>query len=465
MKRARRSRFLALAASGVLLLAACGDDDDDTTTDDTEAPAGTDAPDGTDDTDGGNGAEGAFSVDTSDCPDDATEPIEGTIRIGSAMPLSGGIAAAAFAPVAAGLQNYIEYANDNDLLPGYEIELLIRDDQYNPNLTTPAVEGLIDEDDVDLFAGIIGTPNNQAVRDLLNEECYPQLLNNTGAPFWGDVENYPWTTGGLPPYNTETAVYVDNIAQDFPDGATAAIFYVNSEFGESYRNAFEELGPDAGVEILTTQTVEVADTNPPTAQVNAIAAEQPDVVLAVPLGAGCPTFLSEMANARAANAGWEPRVYITSTCASTLVLGAAGQAADGIYTIVTGKDPADPANAEDPAVADYRETMMSYGFGEDEDFATAGAGWTNGEILVEILRLASESEDGITRASILNAARSVDLEFQLARPGVAYRMDGERDAFGLESLQVVQYNAGTGTYTDIGELNTNYEGRTAELPQ
>ena len=191
---------------------------------------------------------------------------------------------------------------------------------------------------------MIGTANNQAVRDLLNEECYPQLFANTGAPIWGDVENYPWTTGGLPPYNTETAIYVEDIAREFPDGATAAMFHVNSEFGDAYQAAFEELAPDANIEIVDEQTIENADSNPPTAQVNAIASEEPDVVLAVPLGAQCPTFLSEMANAKAANPGWEPRIYITSTCASTLLLAIAGASADGIFTIVTAKDANDPAN-------------------------------------------------------------------------------------------------------------------------
>lgn len=456
MLRSRSRSLLAVAASGLLLLTACGDDDGDGG--DAQPDEGTETTAG--EGGGGGGGEFAYSVDTSDCPDDAIEPIEGTIRIGSTMPLSGGVAAAAFAPVAEGFQNYIEYANQNDLLPGYELELIIEDDQYNPNLTTPAVEKLLDEDEVHLFAGIIGTPNNLAVRDLLNEECYPQLLANTGSPLWGDVENYPWTTGALPPYNTETAVYVENIAMDFPDGASAAIFYVNSEFGEAYLDAFEELAPDAGIEIVERQTVEADDTNPPTAQVNAIAEKRPDVILAAPLGAGCPSFLSEVANAKAANEGWEPRIYITSTCASTLVLTASGEAADGIYTIVTGKDPADPKNFEDPAVASYRDTMMQLGFPEDGDFATAGAGWTNGEILVEILRMAAESEEGLTRASIINAARSIDHEFQLARPGVAYRMNGAEDAFGLESMQVVQYSAATRTYTDIGPLSTTYEGQT-----
>lgn len=452
MIRARWAPGIAIAVAGMLLLPACGGDDDKSASTTTEADDG-----------GGGGEAGAFAVDTGDCPDDATAPIEGTVKIGTTLPLSGGAAAAAFAPVAEGLQNYIDFANESELIPGVTLELTIKDDQFNPTLTTPAVEKLIDETQVDLFSAMIGTANNQAVRDLLNEECYPQLFTNTGSPLWGDVENYPWTAGGLPPYNTETAIYVADIQREFPDGATAAVFHVNSDFGDAYQDAFSELAPDAGIEILDEQTIENADSNPPSSQVNAIASEAPDVILAVPLGAQCPTFLSEVANAKAANPGWEPRIYITSTCASTLLLAISGAAADGIFTIVTGKDPADPANAEDPAVADYRAAMTDLGFPADGDFATAGAGWTAGELTVEVLRLASESDDGLTRASILNAARSLDYSFQLARDGVKYTMNGADDAYGLESMQVVQYDAGTKTYTDVGELVTDFEGQT-KLP-
>ena len=69
--------------------------------------------------DGGDG----WAVDTSDCPDpDAVNaPIEGQITVGSAMPLSGGVAAAAFEPAARGFKAYINYANANGLLPGVAI--------------------------------------------------------------------------------------------------------------------------------------------------------------------------------------------------------------------------------------------------------------------------------------------------------------------------------------------------------
>jgi ABC-type branched-subunit amino acid transport system substrate-binding protein len=430
---------------------ACGGDDD---------PEASDSSD-----DGGDGGDGgAFAVDTGDCPGGQDDEIEGTIKIGTTMPLSGGAAAAAFAPVAEGLEKFFEYANNEELVPGLTFELAIEDDQFNPNLTTPAVESLIDETQVDLFTGMIGTANNQAVRDLLNEECYPQIFANTGAPIWGDVENYPWTTGGLVPYNTETAVYVEDMVREFPDGATAAVFHVNSEFGDSYQAAFEELAPDANIEILDEQTIEATDTNPPTSQVNAIASEEPDLILAVPLGAGCPTFLSELANAKAANPGWEPRVYITATCASTLILQISGDAADGIFTIVTGKDSNDPAWDEDPGVAAFKTAITDLGFAADGDFATAGVGWTVGELTVEVIKAAAASEDGLTRASIMNAARNLDYHASLFRDGINFKMDGADDAYGLESMQVVQYASATGTYTDIGELITTFEG-TTELPE
>ena len=149
------------------------------------------------------------------------------------MPLSGGPAAAAFAPVAAGFQAYIDYANENELVPGYELALTIGDDQYDPAMTPNVVNGALDAG-AHLFSGIIGTPNNEAVRDLLNEECIPQLQALTGSPAWGEVADYPWTTGALMPYDLETEMYVADIVKEFPDGATAAVFYTNNDFGAIY---------------------------------------------------------------------------------------------------------------------------------------------------------------------------------------------------------------------------------------
>jgi ABC-type branched-subunit amino acid transport system substrate-binding protein len=450
MKR-KSYRFLALAVVGSLAIAACGGDDGTTDTSPaTDAPASTDAPDGTD------APSDTWAVNTDDCvdPDAANAPIEGSVKIGSVLPLSGGVAAIAFSPVKDGIDAYIKFANEKKLLGDITIEIAIEDDQYNKDLTPAAVDKLLDSG-VNLFSGIIGTPNNAAVRDILNEECYPQLLALTGSPEWGRAGEYPWTTGILIPYDVESKAYATLMGELYPDGANIGIFVVNNEFGQAYVEAFKEIAPEFNLTLVDEQTIEAADSAPPTAQVNSIAAKKPDAIFAVPLGAGCATFLSEVANAKAANPGWEPEVFLTATCASSLILEIAGDAADGLYTANNLVDVLDPEVAAKPAVAEYLAYMES--LGKSDIVTTAIAGWHTAELTVMILKQALESEEGLTRASIINAARNFDQVASLTRDGVRMKMSGLIDQFIAESLQVVQYNATTKLFTDIGRLISIYE--------
>jgi ABC-type branched-subunit amino acid transport system substrate-binding protein len=455
-------------AASALLIAACGSDDNSSdattapTSGDTAAVVETTAAESTDttaaavETTAAAGGD-AWAVNTDDCidPDAANAPIEGTVKIGSAMPLTGGVAAAAFAPVKGGFEAYINYANEKGLLgPDLKAEVTIEDDQYNKDLTPGAVSKQIDAG-VNLFAGIIGSPNNGAVRDTLNQECIPQLNALTGSPAWGEVADYPWTTGILVPYTVESKVYAKQLAELYPDGAKVALFYVNNEFGQVYADAFKELAPDYNLEIVDEQTIEATDAAPPTSQITSIASKAPDVIMAVPLGAGCIGFLTELAAAKAQNAGWTPSTFITNTCASSLILGAAGPAADGLYTSGNLKDITAPSNASDPAVKEYLDFMNAEGLGEIA--ATAAAGWTTAEVTVAMIKQAMESPDGLSRASIINAARNFTYTPTLAREGVVDTMNGEADPFLAESLQVLQYAQPTATFTDVGSLITEFE--------
>ena len=450
-------RLGGLVMAGALAISACGGSSDTTSTEaptseaptseapSTDAPT-TDAPATT------------WAVNTDDCvdPEAANAPITGTVKIGNVLPLSGSVAAIAFAPVKAGFESYIKLANEQKMLGDTTIEVSFEDDQYNKDLTPGAVNKLLDAG-VNLFSGIIGTPNNAAVRDTLNEECVPQLQALTGSPAWGDVANFPWTTGALAPYGIEAKVYASQIKEQFPDGAKVALFTVNNEFGQVYLEAFKEVAEaaDSGIEIVDEQTIEADSSTPPTAQINAIASKAPDAIVAVPLGAQCPTFLTEVANAKAANTGWAPSIFLTNTCASALILAGAGDAADGLYTSNNLVDVNDPAIAAKPAVAEYIEFMTAQG--NKDIVTTASAGWHVAEVTVAILKQASESPEGLTRASIMNAARNYSLVPSLAREGVVLTMNGEADAFQAESLQVVQYEFATGTFKDVGSLISEFE--------
>ena len=245
------SRLLAAFAAAALVVAACGDDDDDGAADTDAAPAETGAaatdggaprtrrhrPTTTGDTGGrdhrgdrrhrghrgdrghrrGRWRRRGWTVETEDCvdPDRVNEPIEGTINIGSSGPLSGGPAAAAFAPVIAGFQAYIDYANENGLLPDHEITVSFGDDQYDPALTPGVINGALD-DGAHLISGMIGTPNNLAVRDTLNEECVPHLEAASGDPAFGEVADYPWTMGSNLPYDIEWKIYAEDVASGVP---------------------------------------------------------------------------------------------------------------------------------------------------------------------------------------------------------------------------------------------------------
>ena len=137
-----------------------------------------------------------------------------------------------------------------------------------------------------------------------------------------------------------------------------------------------------------------------------------------------------------------------------MILGLAGPAADGLYTASNLVDVLDPETAALPAVAEYIAYMES--LGKSDIITTAGAGWHTAEITVAILRKALES-GVLSRASIINAARNLDVVGMLTREGVRMKMHGLADQFIAESLQIVQYDAETKLFTDIGSLITLYE--------
>ena len=464
--RRKSARMLAAFTAGALMIAACSDDStsSDTTTaattgDTTEVTTGDTTGETTVDTmvDTTVAEPAGWAVNTDDCidPDAANAPIEGTINIASVMPLTGDSSAdEAFAPVKDGWLAYMDYANEQGLLGDITIEASVEDDQYSKDLTPGAVSAAIDNG-AHVFSAIIGTPQNLAVRATLNEECIPQLNNLTGSPEWGKVADFPWTTGQLAPYGTESKVYAKQIAELYPEGATVALFYVNSEFGQVYADAFKELADEYGLEIVDEQTIEATDAAPPASQITSIADKAPDVIMAVPLGIGCVTFLGALAEKKAQSSGWAPATFITNTCASSLILGAAGAAADGIYTSNNLTDITDPANAAVPSVKTYVDYMAS--IGKSDIASTASAGWSVAETTVAIIMQAQASPEGLTRASIINAARNFTYTPSLGRDGVVFKSIGEEDPFLTESLQVLQYDADAKTFTSIGELITEFE--------
>ena len=467
-------KLLAFAAAASLVLAACGDDDDEDT-DTTEAATETTAaseettpettaaseettpettaaseettPETTAAPEGGD----AYAVDVENCedPDAATAPIEGSIKIGSSIPLSGG-PAVLFAPYGAGFQAYIDFYNEqNGGVAGLPLEVSIKDDQYLADLTRTNVDELVFDEGVNLLSGIIGSPNNAAIQADMNALCVPQLWAATGAANWGDVENNPWTSGLLVPYPIESNVWLEYAAQQFPDGGTAALYYVNNEFGQAYAEAFKEQAGDYGFEIVAEETIAADDSGAPTGPVTNIISADPDIVLAVPLGAQCIAFMTELGNQKAANPDFDGLVYQTATCANPVFFNPPGAAADGVYTSSNLRDVNNPDNASDPAVAEYLEAFAASG-SDANPGGIAVAGWLAAELTVHVLEEAAASGT-LSRESIINAVRNIDYTPSLAREGLSFVMNAG-DGYIAEGTQIQQWSAADARFVDVGDV-------------
>ena len=108
-----------------------------------------------------------------------------------------------------------------------------------------------------------------------------------------------------------------------------------------------------------------------------------------------------------------------------------------------------------PGVAEYLSYIEAAGL--TDTVPTSAAGWTYAEVTVEILRQAAESPEGLTQASIINAARNFDYSAAMIREGIPFKTDGEEDGYLVESAQIVQYDAATKFLNDVGELITSFE--------
>jgi branched-chain amino acid transport system substrate-binding protein len=463
-------KFAALAAVGALVLAACGDGDETTTDtaapvvtdapdDDTDAPDETDAPDATDAPDDDTDAGGAvFTVDTDACedPDAATAEIEGSLKIGTSVPLSGG-PAVLFAPLAAGQRAYIDYYNDEfGGIDGQPIELIVKDDQYTPDITKTNVDALVFDDEVTLVSGIVGSAHNIAIQADLNAQCIPQLWAATGAPDWGNIDDYPWTTGLLVPYAIESRVWAEHVAAEVGAGATVGLFYVNNEFGQAYVEAFTELAAENDIEIVAEETIDVAFSGAPNAQMTNLVQAAPDAILSVPLGAQCIAFMTELGNAKAANQNFDPQVYLTATCANPLFFNATTNGgADGVFTSSNAKYVDDPAYADDEAVQTFVDAMGRFAPDTAVTDQSALAGWLAMELTVYLAVQAFENGD-YSRAGIINAARNINFTPGLVRDGLVGEMNAQ-DAFFAEGTQLVQWSDADKRFSSVGEV-LDYNG-------
>jgi len=408
----------------VLTLAGCSQSDD----------SGSDSPGGS-----GSGAEAASFFSTDDCtdPDAATATIDGDIKVGYTLPLSGPVAG----PVQInqyGFDARIKAFNDAGGLDGQKIEVVKKDDAFAPDKAKANVVDLIQNDDVDALV-TFGSGQVGAIADDQNAACVPLLYPSATNPEYFDIESYPWTVQFLPAADRETRYVVQQMTAamggtDFTVGIAAN----ETASGQTNAENFTKAAEDAGIEIAVT----VPDTDP-TAAATQLKEAGVDVVYHSGLSGTCAGL-----NVSMDRIGFKPElVMLPSSCALSAEFVAAGAPAEGATLPLYMKEPDQPGADSDEAVQGYLEQM---GDVESVSDPVTTAGWVQADLLIATIEQAAQSDDGLTRASLLTAARSLDYTSPMFLDGVKWVSTPEK-LTGVSGFQAGVWSAADQTFVPSGE--------------
>jgi branched-chain amino acid transport system substrate-binding protein len=405
------------------------------------------------------GAALAMGVSVATAADkDTTGITDSEIKIGGICPSTGPIAS--FVTICAMQDAYFKFVNDRAggvmMSDGKrrKISYVYYDDGYSPPRTVEQARRLVERDQVTLVAGPLGSATGLAIRDYLNKRGVPQLSVGSGlSAFSTDIDKFPWTVGWQPAYTTEGSIYAEFIKSKMPN-AKVAILYQNDDFGKELLNAFKLASEGSGVEVTAAQSYEV--TSPTVdSQVSNLAATKADVLLVFAV----PKFTAQTLR-KVQDTTWRPMVIVTNISASrkTVMEPAGAEASEGVYSVVSLMDPTSPAYADTKDMKAYRDIGTKFGgAGLNLDDPMTMYGFGQAQTMVTVLEKAKEP----TREAIMDSARHVCGAPVLGVvPGVKVCVDGKKDPFYVETMQVVRYTKGN--WEAIGDVITKYEGKTPQ---
>ena len=332
------------------------------------------------------------------------------IKIGQTLPYSGPLSG--FGTIGRTEEAFFAKVNAEGGINGRKVKFITLDDAYSPPKTVEQTRKLVEQDEVLMMFGSLGTATNNAVHRYLNTKKVPQLFVLSGATKWADPQHYPWTMPGMAAYESEGVVYAKHVLQTKPD-AKIAILAQNDDFGRDYVAGFKRaLGARAASMIVAEASYE-ATAPTISSQLATLKASGANVLFGVVLG----KFTSQMIKG-VAEIGWKPELFFVPTSASSIsFLEPAGlDNAVGLISSSNQKDTMDGQWADDAAVKDYLAFMKQYMPNADLNNSNYSAGYHYATLLMAVLRAC---KDDFSRENILRQAASLrDVSLPLLLPGM-----------------------------------------------
>jgi len=332
------------------------------------------------------------------------------IKIGNIMPYSG--PASAYGVIGRTEDAYFKKINAEGGINGRKINFISYDDAYSPPKAVEQARKLVESDEVLLIFGPLGTASNSAIQKYMNEKKVPQLFVQTGATKWNDSNQFPWTMGWPPNYQSEGHIYAKYILKERPTGKIG-ILYQNDDYGKDYVKGIRDgLGAKAASMIVAEKSYETTD---PTIDslVVALKSKGADIFISITT----PKFAAQSIK-KVAELGWKPLFILNGVGASTgTVMKPAGlENSQNVISATYAKDPTDPQWKDDAGIKNFDAFLMKYfPEGNREDLAIM-AGYNVAQTMVYVLK---KCGDDLTRANIMKQAASIkSLQLEGLLPGV-----------------------------------------------
>ena len=331
------------------------------------------------------------------------------IKIGNTCFYSG--PASSYGTIGKAMAAYYKMVNDQGGVNGRKINFISYDDAYSPPKTVEQTRRLVEQDEILLDAGPLGTPTNSAIWQYMNQKKVPQLFVSTGATKWDDPKDHPWTIGWQPNYQSEGRIYANYIMREKPDGKIG-VLYQNDDFGKDYLKGLKGGLGDKKSLVVVEASYETQD---PTVDSQVISMK----------AAGCEVFVNTAIPKFAAQAirrvveiEWKPLQILSSIGNSVAAtLKPAGlENAKGLVSDFYLKDPTDPRWKDDEGFKWWVSFMDKYYPGGDKIDAGNVYGPSNAATVVQVLKQCS---DELTRENVMKQAANLhDFTVPMLLPGI-----------------------------------------------
>ncbi|MCS3729083.1 ABC transporter substrate-binding protein [Bradyrhizobium betae] len=352
------------------------------------------------------------------------------IKIGNIMPYSG--PASAYGIIGRTEAAYFKKINEEGGINGRKINFISYDDAYSPPKAVEQARKLVESDEVLFIFNSLGTPSNSAIQKYMNSKKVPQLFVATGATKWNDPQNFPWTMGWQPSYQSETQIYAKWLLKNKPD-AKIAVLFQNDDYGKDYLKGLKDgLGSKAASMIVMEESYETSE---PTIDNHIIKlkATGADVFMNITT----PKFAAQ-AIKKNAEIGWKPLHFLNNVSASvgSVIKPAGFDAAQDVVSAAYLKDTTDKQWDNDAGMKAYVEFMTKYfPEGDKTDNGTV-VGYGVAQTLVQVLK---QCGDDLTRENVMKQAASLkDFRTEMLLPGIKINT-GPGDFAPISSLQLQRF--------------------------